>query len=51
MKLLDNREMLKFVAENRSLAGYYECIANNGVGEPASAFIELNIVCKYISMF
>lgn len=51
MQLLDNREMLKFVATNRSLAGYYECVAVNGVGEPASAFIELDIVCTYNKFF
>lgn len=45
MQLLDNREMLKFIATNRSLAGQYECVAVNGFGEPASAFIQLDIVC------
>ncbi|KAL3283935.1 hypothetical protein HHI36_018103 [Cryptolaemus montrouzieri] len=44
LKLIDHREMLKFTASDRHLAGIYECIAINGVGEPASAQIELNII-------
>lgn len=46
MKLIDNREVLKFTASDRQLAGIYECKAANGVGEPAKAQIELNIICK-----
>ncbi|KAG5892024.1 hypothetical protein JTB14_024464 [Gonioctena quinquepunctata] len=44
LKLIDNRELLKFTASDRQMAGVYECIANNGVGEPAKATIELNII-------
>ncbi|XP_044766457.1 neogenin-like isoform X2 [Coccinella septempunctata] len=44
LKLLDHREMLKFTASDRHLAGIYECIAVNGVGDPATAQIELNII-------
>lgn len=46
MRLIDNRETLKFTASDRQLAGIYECWAVNGVGEPAKAQIELNIICK-----
>lgn len=38
--------MLKFRASDRNLAGIYECSAANGVGEPARAEIELNIICE-----
>ncbi|XP_018567647.1 limbic system-associated membrane protein-like [Anoplophora glabripennis] len=44
LKLLDHREVLKFAASDRYLAGIYECIANNGVGEPARAQIQLSII-------
>ncbi|XP_017775167.1 PREDICTED: limbic system-associated membrane protein-like isoform X2 [Nicrophorus vespilloides] len=44
MEFLDNREMLKFTASDRQLAGIYECRAANGVGEPVTAQIELNII-------
>lgn len=46
MQLLDNREMLKFSATDRLLAGEYECLARNGVGEPAKTSIILNIICE-----
>lgn len=48
LKLIDHRELLRFRASNRHLAGTYECTAANGVGEPARAEIELNIICKYL---
>ncbi|CAG9764102.1 unnamed protein product [Ceutorhynchus assimilis] len=44
LKLLDHRELLVFTASDRYLAGIYECIAANGVGEPAKATIELSII-------
>lgn len=44
MQLIDNREMLKFTASDRQLAGIYECKAVNGVGDVARAQIELNII-------
>ncbi|XP_045462207.1 opioid-binding protein/cell adhesion molecule homolog isoform X2 [Harmonia axyridis] len=44
LELMDHREMLKFTALDRHMAGIYECIAVNGVGEPATASIELNII-------
>nr|CAH7752768.1 unnamed protein product [Callosobruchus chinensis] len=43
MQLLDHRELLKFTASDRRLAGTYECAAANGVGEPARGAIELKI--------
>ncbi|XP_072398767.1 limbic system-associated membrane protein-like [Diabrotica undecimpunctata] len=44
LKLIDHREILKFTASDRQMAGIYECTAANGVGEPAKASIELNII-------
>ncbi|KAB0802103.1 hypothetical protein PPYR_04289 [Photinus pyralis] len=44
MQLIDNREMLKFAATDRQLSGNYQCMARNGVGEPAVATITLNII-------
>ncbi|GLV43887.1 wrapper [Carabus blaptoides fortunei] len=44
MKLLDNRQTLKFPATDRHLSGIYECVASNGVGTPAKAKIELSII-------
>lgn len=49
LKLLDHREVLVFTASDRYLAGTYECTASNGVGEPATARIELSIICMYIT--
>jgi hypothetical protein len=46
IKLLNHRELLKFTASDRQMAGIYECKAVNGVGEPATDQIELNIICK-----
>ncbi|XP_025829634.1 limbic system-associated membrane protein-like [Agrilus planipennis] len=43
LKLLDHRELLKFIAIDRSLSGNYTCVARNGVGNPASAKIRLII--------
>ncbi|XP_030752810.1 neurotrimin-like [Sitophilus oryzae] len=44
LKLLDHRELLIFTGSDRYLAGEYECIAANGVGEPARAKIQLSII-------
>ncbi|XP_043281008.1 limbic system-associated membrane protein-like, partial [Venturia canescens] len=46
MQLLDDRPRLRFLAENRTLAGRYTCVANNGIGEPAQAVMELRIKHK-----
>jgi hypothetical protein len=47
MQLLDNRPILRFQAHTRHLAGMYQCIAMNGVGNPATATIQLRILCEY----
>lgn len=47
MQLLDNRPILRFQARTRHLAGLYQCIAINGVGSPATATIQLRILCEY----
>ncbi|XP_053620902.1 hemicentin-1 [Plodia interpunctella] len=41
--LLDHRHRIKFRAEHRLLAGVYECIALNGVGDPVKASIRVVI--------
>ncbi|KAH9643591.1 hypothetical protein HF086_000065 [Spodoptera exigua] len=43
MALLEHRSRIRFRAEHRLLAGVYECIANNGVGDPARATITVVI--------
>lgn len=43
MALLDHRTRIRFKAEHRLLAGLYECIANNGVGDPVKASIQVLI--------
>lgn len=40
-----NRQNLLVEIKDRSMAGTYECVANNGVGTPAAAKIELNVLC------
>lgn len=47
LKLINNRNVLSFSATDRHLGGIYECIAMNGVGEPAVKQITLKITCKY----
>jgi hypothetical protein len=47
MHLLDNRPVLRFQAYTRHSAGMYQCIAMNGVGNPATATIQLRILCEY----
>ena len=32
-------------------AGRYACTADNGVGMPAKAFVSLQVLCKYQSIF
>lgn len=32
------------------MAGLIECIANNGVGEPAIAGVNMIVLCKYINV-
>lgn len=46
MELINHRPRLKFKASSRHLAGHYECTANNGVGESATASIQVIILRK-----
>ncbi|XP_033214273.1 hemicentin-1-like isoform X2 [Belonocnema kinseyi] len=46
--LLDNRDRLRFKADNISQTGRYTCVADNGVGDPAFATIDLKIRYKPI---
>lgn len=32
----------------RQQAGVYQCTADNGVGEPVSVDIRLDVLCKYL---
>ena len=41
-----NRQNLLVQIKDRSAAGIYECLATNGVGNPAVANINLNVLCK-----
>ncbi|KAJ9599429.1 hypothetical protein L9F63_010098 [Diploptera punctata] len=41
--LLDNRPILRFHADMRQQAGIYKCVAINGVGNPATAKINLRV--------
>ncbi|KAL4707499.1 hypothetical protein ACJJTC_000251 [Scirpophaga incertulas] len=43
MALLEHRSRIKFRAEHRLLAGVYECIVNNGVGDPVRSSIRVLI--------
>ncbi|XP_012233083.1 neurotrimin-like [Linepithema humile] len=44
--LLDARPQLRFHADNRNLSGKYTCIADNKIGDPAMAHIDLRIRYK-----
>lgn len=48
MQLLDDRPRLRFLAENRTLAGRYTCVANNGIGDSAQAVMELRIKREFV---
>ena len=39
---------LQFKSASRSDAGTYICRADNGVGAPVTALVDLNVICKYI---
>ncbi|CAB3254622.1 unnamed protein product [Arctia plantaginis] len=43
MALLEHRSRIRFRAEHRLLAGVYECVVNNGVGDPVRATINVVI--------
>lgn len=46
MLTLNNRYTLRLEATDRKLSGEYECLATNGVGNSASAKIQVNVLCK-----
>ncbi|VVC96218.1 neurotrimin-like [Leptidea sinapis] len=43
MALLEHRSRIRFRAQHRLLAGVYECVAFNGVGDPVTAAIRVII--------
>ncbi|XP_041985661.1 neuroglian-like [Aricia agestis] len=43
MALLEHRSRIRFRAEHRLLAGVYECVVNNGVGDPVKGVIRVVI--------
>lgn len=45
---MDARPQLRFHADNRNLSGRYTCVAENGIGDPAEAHIDLRIRCEFI---
>lgn len=47
MELLVNRQKLRFNATSTQLSGTYECMAINGVGDPARATVQLVVMSKY----
>lgn len=49
-QLENNRRKLVEV-NDRSLAGKIECIATNGVGKPASAGVDMVVLCKFFTLF
>ncbi|XP_014613905.1 PREDICTED: limbic system-associated membrane protein-like [Polistes canadensis] len=44
--LLTNRPQLRFYVDHRNRSGQYTCIANNGIGDPTSATIDLRVKYK-----
>lgn len=44
--LLTNRPQLRFYVDHRNRSGQYTCVANNGIGDPASATIDLRVKYK-----
>lgn len=44
---LDNIKRQWIEVSNKNMAGLIECIANNGVGDPAIAGINMIVLCKY----
>lgn len=47
--LLDHRDRLRFRTDNVNQTGRYSCEADNGVGDPAFATIDLKIRCKSLN--
>ncbi len=44
---LDNTRRMMIEVTNREMSGPIECIATNGVGEPAVAGINMIVLCKW----
>lgn len=44
--MLSNSLSIDVIDPNK--AGIYICTANNGVGTPVSAVVEMQVMCKYI---
>lgn len=49
--LLDHRDRLRFRTDNINQTGRYSCEADNGVGDPALATIDLRIRCKSLNSY
>ena len=47
---LDNTRRLLVEVKSRDQAGAIECVATNGVGEPAVAGIDMIVLCKLITV-
>lgn len=45
--ILENNRRRIVEVRNRSMAGKIECTANNGVGQPAVAGIDMIVLCKF----
>lgn len=40
-----------FHSIRRQDSGMYKCVANNGVGSPAEAFVRIKVQCKFVTLF
>lgn len=45
---LENNRRKLIDVQDRNLAGKIECLANNGVGNPAVAGIDMVVLCKFL---
>lgn len=45
---LENNRRKLIEVSNRSMAGKIECIATNGVGQPATAGVDMVVYCMYL---
>jgi len=43
-------QWIDFVSNCRHQEGTYECIANNGVGSPATTHVQVQVLCEYFSL-
>ena len=42
---------LHLSAIDRKATGLYECHADNGIGQPSSAFVKLQVLCELVTSF